>query len=489
MSNPTSEICKFYREKTLFITGAAGFLGMVLLETLLTCCPDIRRIYILLRAKKGVQPEDRKEALFQKEIFQKLRAKDPNVFNKVILVTGDIAFENLGMSEAELLKVTREVSVVFHCAAAITFMKPLSFMLQQNLLGTNNVIEVCKKMQNFEVLVYTSTFYSNCNYKIIEEKVYDLPFTIEEAVKLARHGTEEELLKLMKMCKPSFPNYYIFSKCLTENLLLRNFADVPSCIVRPSIIICCYKGSLPGFIENGTGFVSLCVGIGKGFIRVVRIDPDKRCNLIPADIVANTHIIAAFNQATQRLPSLTVYNCTSDEKTTFTWNHFIRTLLINVEKYPLPRAYQKPGLIITKSAFKYWIASLFDHYIPATVIDILMWMTGRKLRLLKLYKLFDKSMDALSFFTLTDWDKKMDNFLSISEKLNSTDKELFPVALDFSVEGISTRLITGSPQYKAKDSKPHEERQRITYLRFFFTSMIKWSVLVGLASIFYVVIF
>lgn len=56
-----------------------------------------------------------------------LKVKDPSALKKVVVVTGDVAFENLGISEEDMKKITREVSVVFHCAAAISFMKPLRY--------------------------------------------------------------------------------------------------------------------------------------------------------------------------------------------------------------------------------------------------------------------------------------------------------------------------------------------------------------------------
>ena len=52
-SLPTSEIVDFYRNKSVFITGATGFLGKVLIEKLLRTCHDLNKIYVLVRSKKG----------------------------------------------------------------------------------------------------------------------------------------------------------------------------------------------------------------------------------------------------------------------------------------------------------------------------------------------------------------------------------------------------------------------------------------------------
>lgn len=49
--------------KNVFITGASGFLGKVLVEKLLRSCPDVGNVYMLLRAKKGKSPEERLKAI------------------------------------------------------------------------------------------------------------------------------------------------------------------------------------------------------------------------------------------------------------------------------------------------------------------------------------------------------------------------------------------------------------------------------------------
>jgi FlaA1/EpsC-like NDP-sugar epimerase len=57
--NNSSEISKFYANKCIFITGATGFLGKTLVEKLLRSCYDLKRIYILVRAKKGKSAQER----------------------------------------------------------------------------------------------------------------------------------------------------------------------------------------------------------------------------------------------------------------------------------------------------------------------------------------------------------------------------------------------------------------------------------------------
>ena len=54
-----NSIKKFYDGAEIFITGGSGFVGRVLIEKLLRSCEGISKIYLLMRAKKGVEARDR----------------------------------------------------------------------------------------------------------------------------------------------------------------------------------------------------------------------------------------------------------------------------------------------------------------------------------------------------------------------------------------------------------------------------------------------
>lgn len=55
----TTPVTEWYKSKTVFITGASGFMGKVLVEKLLYACPKIKRLYLLIRVKKGKTPQQR----------------------------------------------------------------------------------------------------------------------------------------------------------------------------------------------------------------------------------------------------------------------------------------------------------------------------------------------------------------------------------------------------------------------------------------------
>ena len=64
LHSQSSEIVKYYRNKSIFITGATGFLGKVLIEKLLRSCYDLKKIYVLVRHKKGQTPAQRLNEIF-----------------------------------------------------------------------------------------------------------------------------------------------------------------------------------------------------------------------------------------------------------------------------------------------------------------------------------------------------------------------------------------------------------------------------------------
>ena len=58
---PRETIGEFYTGRNVFITGATGFMGKVLVEKLLRSIPDIGVLYCLVRPKRNKTVEERKE--------------------------------------------------------------------------------------------------------------------------------------------------------------------------------------------------------------------------------------------------------------------------------------------------------------------------------------------------------------------------------------------------------------------------------------------
>ena len=98
----------------------------------------VARIYLLVRVSDKKTLRDRVEKeIFGNRLFETLRAKFVNeqefyekVVQKVVPIAGDVALERLGLSDQDLEMIQRDTKVLIHCAAAVTFTCPLSFVLE-----------------------------------------------------------------------------------------------------------------------------------------------------------------------------------------------------------------------------------------------------------------------------------------------------------------------------------------------------------------------
>lgn len=97
-----SDIQKFYKDSTIFITGATGYLGKLILEKLLRSCPDLNHIYILLREKKGKDREKRFQEIFDVPVSQRTHNFSPSSTSFFILdIRPFEAFESKLHEESE----------------------------------------------------------------------------------------------------------------------------------------------------------------------------------------------------------------------------------------------------------------------------------------------------------------------------------------------------------------------------------------------------
>ena len=126
-NNNGGEVSKFFKGKSVFITGGTGFMGKVLVWKLLSACPDIKSIYLLIRPKKGILSQDRLDkVIFSTPIFKSWKTDKPELLDKVKSLNGDITLPKLGLSDNDIELLVNEISVVFHSAATVRFDEEIS---------------------------------------------------------------------------------------------------------------------------------------------------------------------------------------------------------------------------------------------------------------------------------------------------------------------------------------------------------------------------
>jgi alcohol-forming fatty acyl-CoA reductase len=82
-----SNIAEFYKNKNIFITGGTGFVGIALVEKILRSVPDVGKIYLLMRPKKGKEIQERLEDITKNAVFSVLlEQSSPDIFKKLVAV-------------------------------------------------------------------------------------------------------------------------------------------------------------------------------------------------------------------------------------------------------------------------------------------------------------------------------------------------------------------------------------------------------------------
>ncbi|XP_026464682.1 putative fatty acyl-CoA reductase CG5065 [Ctenocephalides felis] len=114
-----SAIKKFYTNRSILITGATGFLGKALIDKILRSCPDVEKLYLLVRAKKGKNVLERVDTLFEDPVFDQLKLDMPNYRHKIIGINGDCSIVGLGLNEKDRKMICSKVSICIHSAATV----------------------------------------------------------------------------------------------------------------------------------------------------------------------------------------------------------------------------------------------------------------------------------------------------------------------------------------------------------------------------------
>lgn len=190
---------------------------------------DVKRIYVLIRGKKGSPAQERLQTILHSGLFHLVR-DDRALLSKVCavglahvrcpactpsrpgqedlrahacgscllpvtvaslggccpvadshaqvhLLEGDLNSDNLGLSPADQAKVFTEVQFVVHSAASIELEADVQHTLRSNYLGTRRLLTMATHMTALRCFLHVSTAYVNVNQPrgtYVEERIYPL---------------------------------------------------------------------------------------------------------------------------------------------------------------------------------------------------------------------------------------------------------------------------------------------------------------------------
>jgi nucleoside-diphosphate-sugar epimerase len=260
-----------------------------------------------------------------------------------------LTYANLGMDPAVISKLQDEVEVVISSAATVVFDEPIDLALEQNTLGAGRVLDFAKGCRD-AVFVHLSTAYVNGQMtgsiperafepnETIAKRMsdgraprYDLDEEIEaiqalgrsvrqDAESSERRAVFERVLELQNRGKRvtehrlahqldalkqrwiwkqlveegflrgqrhGWHDSYTMTKAMGEQLIVRERGDLPTAIVRPSIIESSLRDPEPGWLDGLKVADPLIAHFSKGRLSDFPADPNVVLDVIPVDVVAN----------------------------------------------------------------------------------------------------------------------------------------------------------------------------------------------------------
>ena len=279
---------------------------------------------------------------------------------KLTAVEGDLTHERLGFSDTEYQRLQNEVQVFINIAGLVDFDPPFNDSLWGNALAAKHVVNFATGCQD-AVFLHISTAYvcGDTPGRVPEElpPPYEhyatqhrektglaIPETLSEEIegllslstaihaeaessenlanfqqaaeaqiKGTRKGLEAQVAELkaewleerlveegLKHARSrGWNDTYTYMKFLAEQMVMELRGELPTAIVRPSIIESSFDEPEPGWLGGFRMCEPLIVGFGKGRLPDFPADPDIILDIIPVDFVVNAILAAA--EATARL--------------------------------------------------------------------------------------------------------------------------------------------------------------------------------------------
>ncbi len=307
------DIAGSLRGERIFVTGATGFVGKVLVERLLGSVPEVGKLLLLARpdGRRGAGERVAEEVLGS-PCMARLRALYGEGWEawaaaKVEVVAGDLGQDRFGLGEEPYAELCRGVDRVVACAATVSFDERLDRALELNARGALRTLALARDAGDVPLVHVSTCFVSGGRRGSVPERLaepgeLDLDATLAALDGVCRSlradpgdpgSGDAELVAAgaAAAARYGFRDVYTLTKALGERLVARRRGAVPVAVVRPAIVESALAQPIPGWIEAVRVADPLLAAYGRGRGREFPGAADVPLELVPVDHVA--HVVLA----------------------------------------------------------------------------------------------------------------------------------------------------------------------------------------------------
>ncbi len=421
----------------IFITGATGFVGKVLVEKILRSIPNCGELILLVRPNKGSTAADRchKEVVLS-PVFNRLRSErkdfDSYIKSKLHVVAGELTRPEMGLGKEDLAYCKRKVNVVIHVAAITDFNERIDKAIEMNVMGTMRCFDMAQSCDNLKAFIHMSTCYVNSNKRgWIEERLYDLNFDVESVLKRVESMSARELDQVTGI-RLDWPNTYTFTKAMTEHLLMKRRGTTPIGIIRPSIIGSSWQEPVPGWVDAITAAGAVYVASGMGVLKALPGRLDSIADLIPVDYVVNATLAlipAVFGQ-----DKILVTQAASSVENPLHWGVPTEVVVKHWRDYPPARAIGKCSFAMVSNPHWYQIQFFMKYSVPSAILTSFSQFgsSANKAKAALINKLVWRIrvlVESFRYFTENEWLFDNRNVRILFSQLTEAERSVFPLDL------------------------------------------------------------
>ena len=315
-SNGNSERQLQQQQQTILLTGATGFIGSLLLRELLLHRLSLAipgGVVVIVRPKRGKSAQERINSLLSHSMYNFLSDVEKHAL--VHVIEGDVTLPDCGMKiEAIESLCRRNISHIFHCAAAVSFSQTLEESAVSNVTSTLQLHVLARRLRrqrNLDIkFVYISTAFvhggsTGTPTEPLPEEVFSL--RQYDALELYKSMLGSQSYASIAMNDLGHPNTYTFSKCICEQLLLQastgiEGSGVKTIIIRPSIVGPSVQEPVEGWagVKPSTIVAAACLYLK--FPYNIWCFGQNQVPFIPVDVVCRFVIAKSFGDKIHTMP-------------------------------------------------------------------------------------------------------------------------------------------------------------------------------------------